>query len=626
MLINAVRKLFRSVGPEEDFTIGRRGIEPRYEYSELSYPDSIRVFVLAASENAEASIHGELVEHRLSDVHATQGYTALSYAWGYKKGTHEIFIGNRRLPIGDNLMSALRDLRREDRPIRLWIDALCINQRDINERNHQVQQMRSVYSSALETVIYLGRQMGDNIEYSAWNFLERHATWAMNENGDADPDLPAKREIMSHFRGELSDVEMSVLKRPWFRRLWVFQEVVVSITLSIQCGGRRISWDDFCKSLLLSPRNQDRYGFSLSLVDRVDIVRDMFHTRCLYQELHGMGHALPFWRAQVEAPKHNTLDILDLLQKTRRLEASDPRDKIFGLVGISTGIDERYLVIDYSLNYRSVYTRFARGIIRATGRCDILSYVEHDFSVNRRIGFTSVENNMASWVPNWDLNKYGNRWQYKMPTILSTLDSGSDTNGLCDGDGSGDTLVVAGSVIGQIVWLSREIRVTRYDEKLFQKTRNSALPVKDKQELIMKQWDYLLDSSLFNKENCSEKGSVEHHLLSRAHETAPWASDYSSEMQLRTFDKTSIVDGKKVAIYGTHGVAGPRRLALVPANACSGDYLVDIRGARVPFTMAIAANISWSEKHEYCRLIGESVVNRACADTSGVQEKVFTIH
>jgi hypothetical protein len=96
----------------------------------------------------------------------------------------------------------------------------------------------------------------------------------MGENGDQNYQLPAIREEIIDLGGDLSDVEIAFLARPWFRRIWVFLEVIASKDISIQCSERRVGWDNFCKILLLSPRYHDRYGFSLRLDDKIETVRD----------------------------------------------------------------------------------------------------------------------------------------------------------------------------------------------------------------------------------------------------------------------------------------------------------------------------------------------------------------
>jgi hypothetical protein len=627
-----------------------------YQYSVLSYPDSIRVFVLSATPDSASSIQGEILEQRLSDG-MKQGYTALSYAWGEQHDTHEIRIGNRPLKIGSNLESALQDLRRRDRPIRLWVDAICINQDDVNERNHQVQQMRSIYSSALDTVIYLGSETGCNTEFSAWNFLERHAAWAMNANRDIDPGRPAKIEKRTAFRGGLEDVEIDVLIRPWFRRLWVFQEVVLSQTLSVQCGSRRISWDDFCKIILLSPRHHDPYGFSLGHIHRIEIVRDMFQARCAYQELYGMVYVPPPWRAQVRTYTHNPLDILNLLQRTRRLGSSDPRDKIFGLLGVAAGIDVDHwrFAIDYSQDCRTVYINFARNILYATKNYDILSYLDHGL-VHTRLRDDCRA--LPSWVPNWDRSRWDNLVPEFTRTILSTLDPESETETIrnqqsfdnyCYWVDAGERLVTFGEMIGRIKYLSPIITITSTEEMAFDQINNSELPCKEKKELLMRKWRETLAyihfsmvdadiSSLYKIEpllGCRpypEKGTVEYHLQARARKTASWTHD-SWMPPTPIVDKTSIVDGKRIAVYSVYGADDVEALAIVPNRAHVGDYLIHLRGRRVPFTARVNEWM-WNAYDDSptldfgllkCRLVGESVVNRATAVSSRWCEKVFLI-
>ncbi|KAI0506495.1 heterokaryon incompatibility protein-domain-containing protein [Xylaria bambusicola] len=642
--------------PGSEVAIGNNALlpsrdhEPSYEYSALSYPDSIRVFVLEPSADEEGHLEGKIIEHRLSDSCAELGYNALSYVWGKEKDTHWIHVEGCQLRIGKNLDSALRQLRRKDRPIRLWVDAVCIDQKTVNERNHQVQQMRAIFFSALETIIYLGDLMGGNTEKSAWNFLERRATWAMNQNRDADLALPAEREKMIDFRGEISDVEIEVLERPWFRRLWVFQEVVVSKVLSIQCGGRRISWDDFCKTLLLSPRCDDRYGFSFELSKKTEIVRDMFQIRCLYQELHVRGHLLPPWRSQVQAHQQNSLHVLNVLQTARTLEASDPRDKIFGLLGICSGIDlnDQRFAIDYNQDRETLYTRFTRNIISATKSYNVLSYIDHDLvKYDEYVGREVNVHSLPSWVPDWDLS----RWtRHNQPTVLSTLKpeedlekvkSHSPSNDICEWDDSGQILITPGSVIGRVDILTDEIQIRSDAELEFPQLRDSEIPDELKPHRVMTLWtNYVDPEDVFHRfldaKKYSEKGTVEHHLLAGARKMVSWRNNNNTDsLSFAAIDNESIVDGRRIAVYQPAGIHSAKGLAIVPRNTNPEDLLVDLRGGRVPFTIRISAE-SYDADGDYlsdasddpvhCRLIGESVVNRMAEDATSPQEKVFMIH
>lgn len=215
--------------------------------------------------------------------------------------------------------------------------------------------MQRIYSSALESVIYRGDMDGGNTGLSAWNFRERHATWAMDENGDPDPDLPVSKQNLIYFRGELSDVEIDVLARLWFSKRLLSQRRCRSNADAERFPGMILQ--------NITPYH-GRYGFNLERTYQVEIVRHISQWRCAYQT-HGMRHLLPSWYSRVQLDDDNVLDILNLLQRTRMHQASDPRDKIFGLLGISSGIevDDQGFAVDYSQPCRTVYMNFARHLI-----------------------------------------------------------------------------------------------------------------------------------------------------------------------------------------------------------------------------------------------------------------------
>lgn len=486
------------------------GQAPSYEtpnaqfYQPLSSPDSIRVLTVFECDNEDDDIECHLAEIPLSEVNDEgQGYTALSYAWGNLKFTHEIWLGDQRFLIGANLDAAIRHLRRRDRPVRLWIDAVCINQGDVIEKNHQVQQMRKIFSAASETVIWLG-EGGGNTSVAAWNFLERHSSWALNDRQERDYTLPAKlEEDLLSFRGEFRDIEIDVLSRPWFKRLWVFQEAVLSRALSVQCGYRRIAWDDFSKTVLQSERHHDRYGFSTWDDGKKGIVRDISRARCQYLQKHGLHESHPSCQLSVAPSTPCMLNILRLLHRGRYLETSDARDKIFGFMGVAEGIDSNdpRFRIDYRLDTRSLYTQFARNMIEATDSLDILSYVS--FSVPGR----PTENiETPSWAPCWDhRDQFVSRGVHcSNRTILDTLPSESDEQRTArrsrisgsnitwshreSDSASLDSMEVSGRVVGRIGALSAPIRLNRKDQALFQNLIDAADEDYKTFSLIMGLW------------------------------------------------------------------------------------------------------------------------------------------
>ncbi|OAA77581.1 Heterokaryon incompatibility [Akanthomyces lecanii RCEF 1005] len=393
-----------------------------YEYEPIE-AGQIRLLSLLAADSFNEQLKCEITCYPISGPDRP-AYTAVSYVWGAQISSHEVYCDGKLVVIGFNLDSALRHLRPRNRSVILWVDALCIDQSNVAERNHQVSLMRSIFRSAEETIVHLG-DLGGNVSLSAWNFLERHSSWALNDDGERDSSRPAMLERSTEFRGDLHDVCHDVLCRDWFTRVWVFQEAVVSKTVSIQCGHRRIPWDDFVKATVLQARKHDLYGESLRQQYLFESVSRIWEARVAFQVLHHQEHNLPNWyrRLTLGEKKSTSTDILDMMVRARGLEATDPRDKIFALLGLSSGFDWVGLgTIDYGKSVAVVYTAFARDIMMTRNDYTALSYLGRKPSRGEKpwiasrvaniwshqhpgsgesIKRTSGPHSVPSWVANW---------------------------------------------------------------------------------------------------------------------------------------------------------------------------------------------------------------------------------
>jgi hypothetical protein len=363
-----------------------------FAYPPLLLDDSIRLVLLCRAPKVEDELHIKLVHATLSTITGSStdenSYTALSYFWGPQDIRKTVHIGSDFLEIGQNLYDALCHLRQQAKDILVWADGVCIDQQNLKERNHQVHYMRDIYSKASKTVVYLGEDQG-NTCLSAWNFLERESS---------DPELQAGHQSDIEFRGDLNDVENDVLTRPWFSRVWVLQEVVVSTNVLVQCGTRCVTWDDFCKVILLEPRLNDRYGTSLRRSYLVKNVRDMFQARATFLQTHKLTHLLPPWFSSIKNSSATSDNILDMLMGARHLNATDSRDKIFALLGITSGTkgDAKMLEIDYGKPMPAVYADFAKYMISSTSSYDILSHVTGERLGKNYYGSRIL---VPSWVP-----------------------------------------------------------------------------------------------------------------------------------------------------------------------------------------------------------------------------------
>jgi hypothetical protein len=191
------------------------GVAEPHDYSPLSEHGNIRLVRLLPHNDEKAPIQCQLFEYPLQELsqQPTHLYEALSYVWGSEEDKQPIYIqssggksdnssaGNIRcLRVTTNLHAALSHIRDRFFDRVLWIDAICINQKDNEEKGQQVQSMAKIYASANRVVVWLGEAASDTD--GAFEVL-CHAT----AEGSIDP--PSRQSVTA------------LLKRPWFQRIWV---------------------------------------------------------------------------------------------------------------------------------------------------------------------------------------------------------------------------------------------------------------------------------------------------------------------------------------------------------------------------------------------------------------------
>ena len=119
----------------------------------------IRILALAPGIG-DSVLRGDLIVESLNDDDLQ--YTALSYTWSGPISQCSIVIGGVPLCITENLELALRRIRGPNRPKNVWIDAICINQSDNEEKGVQVSMMGDIYANAARTIVWLGKQSADS--------------------------------------------------------------------------------------------------------------------------------------------------------------------------------------------------------------------------------------------------------------------------------------------------------------------------------------------------------------------------------------------------------------------------------------------------------------------------------
>lgn len=206
-------------------------LDEQYQYEPLIAEDAIRVLVLEAADKFESPLRCSIIQtRRESQSLSASGceYSAVSYTWGDCKLSHRLFVrGDAQswhcLHVTASVDSLLRHLRVSYKPMRLWIDAVCLNQRDDTEKTQQIPLMGRIYSDAKQVHIWLG---DDEVEKAQRAFtIIRHA-----ERGD-----------QPEFDGEETACLVDFFNRLWFTRRWIIQELVFSHDAILQCQSYTLS-------------------------------------------------------------------------------------------------------------------------------------------------------------------------------------------------------------------------------------------------------------------------------------------------------------------------------------------------------------------------------------------------
>ncbi|KAF4627329.1 hypothetical protein G7Y89_g10831 [Cudoniella acicularis] len=310
-------------------------------------------------------------------------YEALSYNWGDASLRSTIVCDGAPLQISSNLYLALNRFRHQRQPVLLWADAICINQRDISECNSQVRLMRQIYQSAQSVQIWLGEETEDS--KLGFEFVPQllHGARLQINAGDSRKAVEIPPLEFRRYYGDKSrpwdhrvGAFFAISARPWFRRVWIIQEVSVSKRADLVCGSRRVDWDDFVQAMKFSIK----VGFNLS----VDSSRV---NRIVKMDLSRQENA------------HNRSQNLEqLLFRYQDFLSTDPRDKIYSLLGLvdKSDLERLNLDVDYELHTHDLYRRLAIASLAANrnldilGACRVLSDTEQDL-----IDF------LPSWVPDW---------------------------------------------------------------------------------------------------------------------------------------------------------------------------------------------------------------------------------
>lgn len=335
-------------------------------YSKLHGPEPLfRLLHLLPGDKTD-QIECKLEESSLD--HAKE-FEALSYVWGDPTNPLSITLDGQVMDVTRNLHTALCHLRYTDGMRTLWVDAVCINQQDVNEKNHQVRLMGRIYSTAEEVVVWLGE--GD----------ESDVVRMIQAVGN-DPEMRWTNDV---FPNELLIKLYFFLRKPWWYRIWTAQEAALAQKLTYYYGNERIqgavmhgmlkSFNRHLSSCCLEVLNsRDR---RIGINETLSIVR--LHSTIL----------------QFTSLKHSKI-FCQVVTYFRHRAATNPLDKVYGLFGIID--DAESISVDYSLSVSDAYEKVAREILTTSRKLDVFSHLIQSATTSRHL----MVKGLPSWVPDWN--------------------------------------------------------------------------------------------------------------------------------------------------------------------------------------------------------------------------------
>ncbi|KAH6646376.1 heterokaryon incompatibility protein-domain-containing protein [Truncatella angustata] len=321
-------------------------------------------------------------------------YTALSYCWGHGDLSGRIFVAGTQVRIDKNLSDALVEFRRRGH-LAVWADALCIDQSGFDERDLQVLLMSNIYRGAHTVIAWLGSggsSAADDRQQIESSLLRIEAV------SKAARDVLCSREpLSSMLEAEILQawpILSDILRAEYWSRVWIIQELCVGMSL-------QLLWN--------------RY-----LIDLNDI-NDMYSIMLAYRKIKGIVNGAPdvpghhvqqlvIMRQKVANLTRDRPSLIEYLSRSHLAKATDQRDKVFALLGVSRDGMDIFPAPSYTMPLDKLNFNAAQRLLRSTGSLD--PFV-----------FKSIP--PGTWIPDWFERRLGRRNVFRIDCSATLQEAAS---------------------------------------------------------------------------------------------------------------------------------------------------------------------------------------------------------
>jgi hypothetical protein len=301
-----------------------------YDYQDLRGQNAFRIFHLLPGQ-ADEEIQGQLVHDTLTSAHE---YFAVSYLWGDAQSSRNIVIDKTAVSVRESLYQLFLHLRESQASLALWIDAICINQDNYQEKSTQIPLMGRIYSSAKSVLVWLGLSSDDSDTF----FKSQYANGGIRiTHSDAAVGHDKMPLVVTN-----SHAINALYSREYWTRTWIVQEIVLASKIDIYCGDYSCSWESFTAHVSQGGNEYDRAAPD-------HLLRNIMSLRII----------------------GTNLSLRRLLFRFHQSRCSNPRDLVFSLLNIAsdTRNQDHGIIVNYAHSVEAVFVHtlaFCSGLTSVT--------------------------------------------------------------------------------------------------------------------------------------------------------------------------------------------------------------------------------------------------------------------
>lgn len=357
--------------------------EFKAEYAPITHPKEIRLLYVTC-EGPDKRFKSRFIHTSYDNV--STPYIAISYTWGTNIAVASTIPQgeNQYIDLTESASRVLETLLVPGETLPLWIDAICIDQNNVTEQNHQLRLMREIYSNAHQVVVSLGAPTQDSSRAMDLIPQVEDAFIRLAKRNLSITETNVCQHTCTLSPGPDWTALRALFRLPWFTRIWVIQEVALGRRPVFVLGDRAVSWNSMASVALTF------YKENLLMMLAYEFSRPVLQLA----DPHGVKLLMQMNTARATCQSKERTDFQDLLLHYHHFDATKPQDHIYALLGLASPATRKLLLPDYTLDLGDVYQETAVKLLQQGNSIALLH--------RAGIGYPRRLRGLPSWVPEWN--------------------------------------------------------------------------------------------------------------------------------------------------------------------------------------------------------------------------------